>query len=311
MADQTDSHQRIFGTPLEPLFNHCRSAENQELVQCTLSLLIKKNSEDVKTATPEQFIFRTNDSVQFLFLTCEKLKLPEETKFQAMNLFERFMLKHVKELYSYVLTSKNRNKNKSWMDIKARVHNQVFLRVISCIQIASKVTSHYRILSTGRARKILKDAGHNYTLDGILCSELRILKTLGFNVTFPSVLVYLETVLEMLGYISIEVKLLHHISISLLEVCYLRHGDIYTRLHQAISGNHSYFSEEEKKKFSAVHADKMLLVASVVSAVAFIVEQSNADEVISHVSRLTEIDSEDIVDFSAVIIRFLQDTEST
>ena len=57
----------------------------------------------------------------------------------------RFMLKHVNDLYSHVLKSRSKHKLKDWNLILGRIKNQVTLRLVSCCQIASKLTSHYKV----------------------------------------------------------------------------------------------------------------------------------------------------------------------
>lgn len=63
-----------------------------------------------------------------------------------MNLLCRFMIQHVQDLHEHVTNSSHiKTRGKDWEEIKKRVTNQVVLRVVSCIQIASKLTSHYRV----------------------------------------------------------------------------------------------------------------------------------------------------------------------
>ncbi|WAR14090.1 CNTD1-like protein, partial [Mya arenaria] len=117
------------------------------------------------------------DSVQFLFLTCEKLKMSPEVKYLSIELFDRFMLQHVRDLHDHVIKNcQAKTRSREWTDIKKRVTNQ--------------------ILSPAKARRYLQEAGHRYNTESILQSELRVLKTLNFKVALPSPLVYMEAVLE-------------------------------------------------------------------------------------------------------------------
>ena len=64
----------------------------------------------------------------------------------AQLILYRFMLQHIQELHEHVLkTAGIKTRTKEWTEIKKRVSNQIVLRVISCIQIASKLTSHYKV----------------------------------------------------------------------------------------------------------------------------------------------------------------------
>ena len=72
-----------------------------------------------------------------------------------------------------------------------------------------------QVVTISKARRFLNEGGHHYTQDSILQSELRILKTLNFHVTDPSTLVYIETILEILGKLARQIKFLYHIAHSL------------------------------------------------------------------------------------------------
>ena len=57
------------------------------------------------------------------------------------------MQKHVEELYDHVYTNTSpaAQKRLEWQTIVDRVQNQLYLRVVSCCQIASKLNSHYKV----------------------------------------------------------------------------------------------------------------------------------------------------------------------
>ena len=55
------------------------------------------------------------------------------------------MIKHIEELYKHILTSEKYTKKNDWLAIQERIKNQVMLRIASCCQIASKLTSHYKV----------------------------------------------------------------------------------------------------------------------------------------------------------------------
>ena len=41
-----------------------------------------------------QGYFKNGDSAEFVFLTCERLKLPPETRYLALELFDRYVHKY-------------------------------------------------------------------------------------------------------------------------------------------------------------------------------------------------------------------------
>ena len=56
------------------------------------------------------------------------------------------MTTHIAELREIVKSSSNTEKKLDWLSVESRIKDQVVLRAMTCVQIASKVTSHYKVL---------------------------------------------------------------------------------------------------------------------------------------------------------------------
>lgn len=56
----------------------------------------------------------------------------------------RFMAKHVCHLYDLIRSNSETNLQRNWKEVEDRVKTQLPLRVMSCVQLASKLTSHYK-----------------------------------------------------------------------------------------------------------------------------------------------------------------------
>ena len=54
-------------------------------------------------------------------------------------------------------------------------------------------------ISANKARRFLNSIGHRYTIESVLKSELRVLKTLDYHIMITTPLNYLEAILEILG----------------------------------------------------------------------------------------------------------------
>ncbi|XP_014665746.1 PREDICTED: cyclin N-terminal domain-containing protein 1-like [Priapulus caudatus] len=134
----------------------------------------------------------------------------------------RFMYEHVKQLYSNVKVRDSSCKRKDWEEILDKLRHQVPLRALSCLQLASKMSSHYNILTPRKIRTLLKDVGHDYSLAGILNSELRVLKTLDYRICCNTPLLHVDTLLAMLDRFVASLKLdeLRRVSIKLLDAAY-------------------------------------------------------------------------------------------
>ncbi|XP_071144761.1 cyclin N-terminal domain-containing protein 1-like isoform X1 [Mytilus edulis] len=296
---------KIFGTPTEPLFNEKSNGISPDILQEWLTSLAVLNSKHVDVSLKHEGLFKAGKSAEFVFLTCERLKLSADAKYCAVELFDRFMLKHVNDLYSHVLKTNSKKRKKDWNLILDRIKNQVTLRLVSCCQIASKLTSHYKVVTASKARRFLNEGGHRYTQESILQSELRILKTLDFQVTIPSTLVYIETILEILGYNEpdTEIKVYYEISLKVLEIVYLKFSNIYNSLFQIIV-QHQTPSQDEVRSLCQVKSDKLLLAVSVIAAAVY-VTGFKSDKMIECLHLITKIPLEDIVDFATIIIQMI------
>ena len=65
------------------------------------------------------------------------------------------MAKHVCSLYDLIRSNSDTNQQKNWKEVENRVKAQVPLRIMSCVQLASKLTSHYKV----RGRRAGKGGG--------------------------------------------------------------------------------------------------------------------------------------------------------
>jgi hypothetical protein len=56
------------------------------------------------------------------------------------------MMKHIRSLYQFIQTSSAVDKLlKDWNDVEARIKVQMPLRLLSCVQLASKLSSHRKV----------------------------------------------------------------------------------------------------------------------------------------------------------------------
>ncbi|KAK3104538.1 hypothetical protein FSP39_004544 [Pinctada imbricata] len=277
---------RIFGTPMEPIFNHKDVGMSPDLLQEWLVTLLNCNLEQIQSSHVDQGIFRAGCPTEIIFLTCEKLKTAPDAKYAAAEIFDSFMFKHIEDLRKHVQKSASHQKKKDWEAIMGRV------------------------VSVARAKKYLLELGHRYASESILQSEIRILKTLDFNVSPASTLVYVETILEVLGHNcpGIEVKMYHGVALRVLDLVYLKYNQVYSVLFQ-VTVRKEKPSDKEKQAFKNVRSDKLLLAVSVIACVVHIAEQHNTVKIVEQLSQITQIPSDDIVDLASVIIQQLNSEE--
>ncbi|KAH7957087.1 hypothetical protein HPB52_015114 [Rhipicephalus sanguineus] len=76
--------------------------------------------------------------------TCIELKLPICVQVTALEYLDRFLVQHVRDLREQLGAGSPACANVSWDSVMGRMREQVMLRMLSCIQIASKMFSSVR-----------------------------------------------------------------------------------------------------------------------------------------------------------------------
>ncbi|RMX44328.1 hypothetical protein pdam_00018874 [Pocillopora damicornis] len=315
---------RIFGTPPEPVFNMKTACLPPELLEEALYALAAENEKSMNSANGLQGFFKGGKNAEYVFLLCEEMGLPTQTRFLAIEIFDRqvFMAKHVCDLYDLIRSNSETNLQRNWKEVENRIKTQLPLRVMSCVQLASKLTSHYKvstqkllqrqymcfILSTAitpnKGQRFLNSIGHCYTLGSIVKSELRILQTLDYHILITTPLTFLETILEILAPLKnccitqlghndtqAQVKLLHDASVKLLDIVYLKFEEIYSKLCMAATGESCV--KDGRQSLAIISSDLMLLAVSVIGAASYIVNQTTSDMVIEQLGLITQIPVDD------------------
>ncbi|XP_064177809.1 cyclin N-terminal domain-containing protein 1 isoform X1 [Anguilla rostrata] len=225
--------------------------------------------------------FKDRRLVECVFLICEELKLDSLAGYQAIEILERFMIKHLDHLFCTYSSAGDDDSGRSVADyIFIRLSQKFSLLIISCIQLASKLTLHSNVIDNNTAVKFLKSIGLSYSKDTLLESELLVLKTLNFSISVPNPLMYVETLLEVLGYndASAPVSQLYALCHCLLRCAYLQRKPIYHSLLVSATKCASP-SQEQRVKFAEVTEDFMLLSVGVIAAGAFILNVASWEQV--------------------------------
>lgn len=293
--------ESVFASPPEPIFNESRNGINPELLQETLQCLAKANDSVVESSDEDlsEGVFKSGTAAAFIFHLCQHLDLPVEVQYRAVEMFHRFMTKHIEELYNHVRNTQKSDSPINWDTVEERLRHQVALRALTCVQLSSKLSLHYKIVSINKARVFLTSCGFRYASSSLVQSEIRVLKTLNFKVHCPSPLDYIEVLLEIIGHhnSSSPVKQLHGVALKVLDAFYCCRCEVMQKLKGCSSE-----SVRREKKASALEVDFMLLAASVLGASSYILNQTTGDSIIDTISKITCIIRGDIIDFSAVLV---------
>ncbi|VDM99562.1 unnamed protein product [Thelazia callipaeda] len=204
MAYSDDRLEEIFerSRELNPDFLDNTASLAFEMHSDWLSVLAAENIKRINDADACDYVFHTASSTEFIFNACSKLSLPNEVKYSAVFIFDSFMVQLVTYFYQKVMRSKHslRRKFRQWEHVEATLSRQIALRVLSAIQIASKMHSYHESLSIETVKLCLKKYGYCYPDDSIMKSELRMLSMIDWNPTYHCTpLVYVESLFKIIN----------------------------------------------------------------------------------------------------------------
>ncbi|NWZ09031.1 CNTD1 protein, partial [Agelaius phoeniceus] len=264
---------------------------------------LAKENEQYLSELPEQAgCFKETRIVEFIFLLSEKWHLDQSTRYQAVELLERFMIKQVEQMCDD--RGSTQGQRSSWSSVRDQITNTFVLRLVSCVQLASKLSLHYSRVTSDTALTFLQSIKYSYTKQELLESELAVLNTLHFHINVSTPLAYVELLLEVLGYNGclLPAKPLHQLCVQLLDLCYLTRETIYDTLLK-IAIENSTPSKLQIAKFLTVKEDFMLLAVGVISTGVFILSPGRWEQAVEHLNCITGITPQSILEFSYAVVR--------
>ncbi|XP_073537243.1 cyclin N-terminal domain-containing protein 1 [Phyllobates terribilis] len=244
--------------------------------------------------------FKQPKVIELVFLLSKHWGQDNSTKYQAVELLDRFMIFHVEELYKY----SGKTLHQRWDSIKANLCDQFMLHLVSCIQITSKLHFKYNIINNHMVLQFLRSADYSYKREDVLRSELTVLKTLNFRINIHSPFTYVEMLLEVLDYngCSLRLKDMHEICVMVLDLVYLLRTPMYDAVLKA-SMDFSTPTSLHRSKFLSVKEDQMLLGTGVISASTFIINPDSWNQVLDHLSNITGISVNSVFDMCSAIMK--------
>ncbi|XP_041282266.1 cyclin N-terminal domain-containing protein 1 isoform X2 [Onychostruthus taczanowskii] len=293
-----------------------------EVIEDTLMHLATENEQYLSELPEQAGLFKETRIVEFIFLLSEKWHLDQSTRYQAVELLERFMIKQVEQMCDGRGSTKGREQGQrsSWSSVRDHITNTFVLRLVSCVQLASKLSLHYSRVTSDTALTFLQSLKYSYTKQELLESELAVLNTLHFHINVSTPLAYVELLLEVLGYNGclLPAKPLHQLCVQLLDFCYLTRETIYDTLLKTAIEN-STPSKLQIAKFLTVKEDFMLLAVGVISTGVFILSpghweqvqsllkalapREHSAKVVEHLNCITGITPQSILEFSYAVVR--------
>ncbi|XP_053573972.1 cyclin N-terminal domain-containing protein 1 [Bombina bombina] len=278
-----------------------------DILEDILVDLAKENEERLANLSEYAGSFKHQKVIELVFLLSELWCQDSSTKYQAVEILDRFMILHIEEMYNSTAESKKEveaSHCRTWNSIKSSLCDTFMLRIVSCVQIASKLYFHCHIINNNAVLQFLKSAGCTYNKVEVLESELTVLKTLKFRINHLSPFTYVEMLLEVLGHngSTVSLKDFRDMCIKVMDLVYLLRNPIYDMLLKA-SVDLSTPSDLQRTKFVSVKEDQMLLATGVIATSAYILIQGSWNEVLDHLQCITGITVSSTFEISSVILK--------
>ncbi|EYB89495.1 hypothetical protein Y032_0231g3008 [Ancylostoma ceylanicum] len=254
-----------------PNFTFCGAELPDDYSSDWMCELALENSDRIMTASENDTVYLTLDSVQYIFTVCIRLRLPPDIRYLAALIFARFMKIHTEQVLGFLDDMKLNEKRRlrEWERVEANLSRQTTLRMLSSIQIASKALSYHDSLSSKQVCSCLRSLGFAYTQRAALKSELRILKTLEYRLP-RSPLLYSETFLKLVvcRWASVDIKEIWEHTLMFLDIAFLHHEQVYQVLLKATVSETGFTPSFLRADVERVKADWMLLGGGTVTAAA-------------------------------------------
>ncbi|VDK77314.1 unnamed protein product [Litomosoides sigmodontis] len=271
-----------------------------------ISVLAAENNRRISDANEWNHVFHTPRSAEYIFTACTRLRLPQEVKYSALLIFDNFMVQLVSRLHESIYNSRrsDRKKYQEWNRIEATLSRQVTLRMLSAIQIASKMHSYHDSLSIQTVKLCLKTLGFAYTEESVVRSELRVLSMINWEPAYHSTpLVYIESLFKILKmkWEHVEVCNYWRYILLVLDCVFIHWNDVYKRMMANVLGPSADVVTREQ--MCRVQADWFLLACGVIVTASCCIDgMRTADEITNELHRLSNIPLADITDMSVAII---------
>ncbi|KAI5703500.1 hypothetical protein M8J75_012508 [Diaphorina citri] len=217
--------------------------------------------------------------VETVFRIGDDLDLSKDVQFLTIDVFDRYCMKQY-EKYCGKIFDHQSSEEKLFQYFKNKVADQYLIRLLSCLQLASKyLYTSNEVISTGTIKKWLdKAVPGTYSIDDIRKSEIRVLSDLNFQVGRGgnNVLFYVEC----LVYLAVSQELtdstqLYSTVLRVQSVAYLKRQEIYHKLYNAMT-NRWERDVQERINSLPMECDSLLLAAGIVLTSVFLLSRQRS-----------------------------------
>jgi len=281
----------------------------------------RENRDAIEKEYANYRIFIVPETVQLVFTICVRLELPHEIRYLALLIYDEFMRLQITRLYDQILASPDDEavKYEFWSNALLRFYSQATLRAVSCISISIKCCYYRLTLCSNMLKRVLVAMNHMYDEASILKSETRVFSTIMFSVCINrNPVLIMETFICILlhKYPELQPELdpepLWEHAVLFMDIIYLNMKDIYRRLWAVIHDESAYNGNVsiERERTWHLEADFISLSLAVIAIGTYSLHGDELmSKVITALSIITRVDSNEILVFARVIWDFTMDME--
>lgn len=184
--------------------------------------------------------------VEVMFEICQLMKIKFYVRYLALEIFEQFYFKHIREIREAMV----RDEPIMWNQTKSKMTKQVFLRMLTCIVLAFKTHSsnaRENMTLSRQAVQLLDTAGCHYRMVTLRKSEFRVLETIGYKLFYPLPICCLQVLLSVLcnNLLTIQVSAFYPTLYDVLDLFYYRRSAL-----RAVLTGHQIQQERQQQRRS-------------------------------------------------------------
>ncbi|KAK4029007.1 cyclin N-terminal domain-containing protein 1 isoform X1 [Daphnia magna] len=262
------------------------------------------------------------------FKWCQQLKQPMGVSYRTVEIYERFARSyccqslHLKTTVVGSINLKTSCKMR-WQEFCMEMRHQSLLHLVSCLQIASKLENGYKLVTVTDAAMLLRQSQRPCDRSTIVNSEILVLVTLKYDVSYPPISDYVDTFICQLilvlkrkpvtaksAQLLAAVDEIHEISLEFIRAIYFDQQLIVRKI---VAGLPTETQKERamcshrrnSRDFNQVQFDKVLLAAGAISAATFLIQENAAANVMKELYTRTGAHPADVAVVSSVLVTHL------
>jgi len=304
-----------------------------EQVEDYVKYLTKENDSQIKMikemkvkSYDSSLLSLKSAAAGYILNLCDFWKLSAEVKFVAVEMYHQFIVNLLNEIFKTVFNDSKKLKDtmkkryyketiekptptvtqsNQWNETVQHIIGQMELRAVSCVTIASKFVSNCLHVTNNMAIKFLALGRHKYTSDTLLKSEIRILKTLKFNIaSLSTALPYICAFADLITKKELCCfnKEVFDSAIELLFCFYTCSDKVYEKYLKALRKENNAKEPCKTMSVSLLSKDLVLLSCGAIAAASFVCSKQNSDNVIKALSEITLTSQDLIAKFSCILL---------